>query len=552
MPAWLSNYQTGHTLLGKTRFLAILALIFLAGTLARLYRVGDQVLIDDEWHALNAVQYHDFKWIFTHFGISDHSIPLALFYEIQYHLIGLSEILMRWPMLLAGCITLLLLPYLLRHWLRKPELLVFAALLAISPVLIYYSRFARPYAILALVEVIALLMAWHWWKTRKTSYGVAWVLLTTFSVWLNVPALLVVSAPFAVLGVLAVTNVMRHRDWSDLIRLGVAGIATVVILAALLGPPLATEPWAIFEKGGQHFLDWETLPWAISLASGSGRVWVYLPVAVFALWGVRVLAVRNREFTAYLVAVSSLAVFALILSGAAWAMHGNIFLRYLIGLLPLYLVFAAVGLNDAAQWVVTQSRAPQITSGLILAAAMAGLVVLGPIPDWPIRNNQFPTHQNYQFRFQPEKNLYVQQMEEWYQPEAFYEEIAAQHESGEALVVVAPWNLASYANPINRQQEVHRQRVQIGFTNGVCSGPFFGEITAGQPGMKFRNFVYLADLLDGSRSADYLVLTRRFMSHWADEVDVDFDRCEQAAREKFGAPWRETEYSLVFRIAPVK
>jgi hypothetical protein len=547
---WLDNDSKGATAPDRLNYLGILALIVLAGAAARFYRVGEQILIDDEWHALNAVQHHDLGWIFTHFGISDHSIPLTLFYEIEYQLVGLSELLMRWPMLLAGCISLLLLPWLLRHWQRKPEQLVFAALLAISPLLIYYSRFARPYALLAVLEVVTLLMAWYWWKSQKSGYGAAWVLLATFCAWLNIPALLLVMAPFPVFAALALRNVSRDRRWIELIRLGALGASSLVMLAVLLGPPLVTEPWAIFGKGGQHHLGWESLPWVISLASGSGRIWVYTGLLAFALLGVRVLFHRDREFAAYLIAVIALAILLLILSGAAWTMHGNVFLRYLIGLLPLYLAFVALGLVAATQWLMMKAHAPQFASGAALVVVLVGLVALGPIPDWPFRTNQFPTHQNYHFHFQPENNLYIQQMADWYRPEGFYEEIAKEHEPGQAVVVVAPWNLASYANPINLQQDVHRQRVQIGFINGVCAEPFFGEIAAGQPGMRFRNFVYLKDILDGRRSADYLVLVRSFMSDYADKVDMDFDRCEQAVRARFGDPWRETEFSVVFRIAP--
>lgn len=546
------NGRGSQSVLSRLHYLGILAPIFLAGAMARLYRVGDQVLIDDEWHALNAVQYHDFKWILTHFGVSDHSIPLALFYEIQYQITGLSEILMRWPMILVGCISVLLLPYLLRHWLSKPEQLVFAALIAISPVLIYYSRFARPYALLAVLEVMALLVAWHWWKSQKLRYGFTWVLLAVLCVWLNVPALALVTAPFALFAILAFREAVRSREWSKLIRLCALGIVMLTMLAALLGPPLVTEPWAIFGKSGQYYFEWGTLPWVMSLASGSGRMWVYTSLGVLALLGVRALWQRNREFAAYMVATAALAILTLLVSGAAWAMHGNVLLRYLIGLLPLYLGCVALGLVCVTHWVVSRSRTPQLSNGVILTIVVFGLVALGPIPEWPIRTSQFLAHQNYHFHYQPERNLYVQQMSDWYRPEAFYEEIAALHEPGEALIVVAPWNLASYANSLNVQQEVHRQRVQIGFINGVCSGPFFGEITMGQPGMKFRNFVYLKDVLDGSPQADYLVLIRRFMSPMADKIDMDFDRCEQAVRAKFGAPWRETEYSLVFRITPGK
>ena len=76
--------------------------VFLFGLWVRAFRIGEQLILDDEWHALNAVQDHGYAWIFSHLGHADHSIPLTLLYEFFSHTIGLSEITMRAPSLLAG------------------------------------------------------------------------------------------------------------------------------------------------------------------------------------------------------------------------------------------------------------------------------------------------------------------------------------------------------------------------------------------------------------------------------------------------------------------
>ena len=112
----------------------------------------------------------------------------------------------------------------------------------------------------------------------------------------------------------------------------------------------------------------------------------------------------------------------------------------------------------------------------------------------------------------------------------------------------APWYLESFNNALHLRQDVHGQRVQVGFVTGLCAGPLYGELRTGQPGMKFRNFVYVQELLDGSREADYLVLRRRSMSETARVIEMDFAKCEQAVRERFGDPWRESENALVFRL----
>lgn len=543
----------GQSLLGKLQYRCLLALIFAGGCWLRLYRIAEQVVIDDEWHALNAVQYHGFNWIFTHFGDADHSIPLALLYELQYQLFGLNEWLMRWPMLVAGCISILVLPFLLRHWLNRPERLLFATLLALSPLLIYYSRFARPYSILVVLEPCAILMAWHWWNTRRAVFGLGWVLTACVSAWLNMPALIVVTAPFAWFCLLALQKALKAGDWKPMAGLLAIGAIMLAVLAALLGPPLATQPGALMAKAGQHFINWETLPWAISLASGSGYWWVFAPIALFSILGFTVILGRDRDFGYFLLLTSLVAVLALITTGAAYALHGNVFLRYLIGLVPFYLGFAAVGYFDLVMRISERIPRPSpgapAVSAISLGLLAVTLLVSGPMRDWPWRSNQFLSHQNYHFHYDWDQNLYRLAMDDWYRAEPFYEEIAGLHDPGETLIVEAPWHMESYSNPLNLQQDLHRQRIQAGFVNGVCAGPLYGELTAGQAGMKFRNFVFLKDILDGARHADYLVLRRRGMPDMARTIEMDFAKCEQAVRARFGDPWRESEDALVFRLS---
>ncbi len=552
MHTWSDGDLAGRAFMTKLHYWSLLFLIFLSGTSIRLYRIADQVVIDDEWHALNAVQYHDFSWIFTHFGGSDHSIPLALLYELQYQLTGLDEIFLRWPMLLAGCAMLLIFPYMMRHWLSRPERLMLAAFLAISPLLIYYSRFARPYSLLAVLEPCAILMAWHWWNSSQLKYGVGWVFLATISAWLNAPALIVVSAPFAWFGLSASRSVIQDRNWTPLIKLGAVGTVMLLILAVLLGPALATQSSAIIAKAGRHFINWETLPWALSLASGSGNLWLYIPMGLLSFLGLIILINREKGFGRYLLTTCLLVVLVLIMTGAAFSSHGNVFLRYMIGLVPFYLGCATVGLVHATSRIVHLFNLPLAMNAVTLVITIMVLVTMGPLPDWPLRNNQFVTHQNYHFHYDLDRNLYKQAMDDWYQAEPFYAEIAAQHNEGEVVIVEAPWYMESYANPINRQQEAHRQRVLIGFINGVCAGPLYGELTIGQPNMNFRNFVYLKDLLEGRQMADYLVLRRRGMPDVTRAIDMDFNQCEQAVRQRFGEPWRESEFALVFKISQVQ
>lgn len=524
----------------------LLTLILLGGCALRLWRIRDQVVIDDEWHALNAVQYFDAGWILTHFGTADISIPLALLYEWQQRWFGLSELLLRWPMLAAGAAAIVLVPHLLRTWLDRRERLLLAALIAVSPFLVYYSRFARPYALLALLGCAAVVLAWRWWQAGRPGLAAGWAGCAALSAWLNPAALAVAAAPFAWLGLQALRTGISGGGWRPLTRLAAVGLATVALLAALLGPPLATDFASFAGKAAQHEVSGGTLGWVLSLAAGSGHVAAYAALGLVALWGLHGLYRRDPGFAVYLAVTALLAGAAVSLSGAAWVKHGPVFLRYLVGLLPLFLATVAIGLAQAAALLARRSTRGHAAWSLLFVAV---LVAVGPLPDWPWRHGQFVQHQYYQFHYDPARNALREYVDGWYRTEAFYTEIAALHPAGDAVIVEAPWWLESFYNPLHLQQAAHGQRVQVGFVNGVCAGPLYGELRAGQQGMGFRNFVTLAELLDGTRSADYLVLRRQGLAPPpARQVEMDYATCERAVRERFGAPWRATGDALVFRL----
>jgi hypothetical protein len=120
-------------------FYVLLAIITLLGVYLRLDQFGLQVLLDDEWHVLHQLLANPPSQLFLTFGHADFSIPLALFYWLEMNVFGLSELGMRWAMMLAGIafvcmsighsITILLkihgyvLAHLANFWDRNPLLL---------------------------------------------------------------------------------------------------------------------------------------------------------------------------------------------------------------------------------------------------------------------------------------------------------------------------------------------------------------------------------------------------------------------------------------------
>jgi predicted membrane-bound mannosyltransferase len=69
---------------------------------------------------------------------------------------GLTELRIRLPQLILGTLSVVLFPWIVRPLLSKRSTLLFAALLTLSPLLIFYSRLARPYMIVVFLSFICI------------------------------------------------------------------------------------------------------------------------------------------------------------------------------------------------------------------------------------------------------------------------------------------------------------------------------------------------------------------------------------------------------------
>ena len=179
---------------GPWLFAAAVAL----GAWLRLDQFTAQVLIDDEWHAVHQLLKLTPSQMWLDFGHADYSIPLGLLYGLEARAFGLTETAMRWPMLVGGLATLVLFPLYVARRLGRATAAVFALLLAISPLLVIYSRMARPYA-------ITLFLAWsahaafHRFDAAprgRVAAGAAYAVAAALAAWLHPIIAPFVVAPF--------------------------------------------------------------------------------------------------------------------------------------------------------------------------------------------------------------------------------------------------------------------------------------------------------------------------------------------------------------------
>ncbi len=97
-----------------------------------------------------------------------------------FFLFGDNDTTARLPNALFG-IVLVALPYFFRKWLGRKGALATAAMLLISPAVLYYSRFNRHDVYVELFTVLIALAIWKYWDERQETWLIASAALLAFS-----------------------------------------------------------------------------------------------------------------------------------------------------------------------------------------------------------------------------------------------------------------------------------------------------------------------------------------------------------------------------------
>lgn len=294
--------------------LAYLAL-FLAGAVLRVWDLGARALHHDE--SIHA----QWSWDLLRGGYQHNPIFHGpLYYHAQalfFFLFGASDATSRLSAAVFG-VALMAMPLLLRRWLGSAGTLAAVAFIALSPTLVYFSRFFREDIYLAVFTLAMVIAMWRYLEegkerwlvvlavayagahvTKEAAYLLAAILLVYLDVALAfelarqaiavrprasrlergvltlalIPYAWVVAALWPALG-----RLRRWAGWSNLPRTGdvlvVLGTLTVPLLAAVLHGPLE----AALARPGQ--LQWP----AVCEATGTtGRQNAFILGGLFAL-----------------------------------------------------------------------------------------------------------------------------------------------------------------------------------------------------------------------------------------------------------------------------
>jgi hypothetical protein len=520
----------------------------IVGTWLRLFAISDQVLMDDEWHGFYYVIGKSFSYLLTHFSIPGATCPpLHVYYHWLLTTVGWSEVLLVLPSVVAGIASLVVFPRLLRGILSPRAIVMFCCLMAISPLLIYYSRFCRPYSPELLFGFTAIMSAYHWAVSGTWRTACLTVLCGVAAVYFHLFGIIVVVVPLGCVGLFR----LAQSRWPvmtgvptvvpSLWRVGSVLVFTLGLIALLVLPAFVDSArTSLNTVAGEGSVLGMSL-WAIvEMLFGTANVVLVTAGLGLLVAGVLVCIMKDRLLGVILVLTLMAFPVALAISTPQSMDAAIVLCRYCIPVVPVLFLFIAAGL-DRVITIIHKASATDLNPratylGHCLAVVyIAGLLWTGPLRATYARPNGFTGHSVFQhsYRTIDWSESYCSDMTPpgfqldttigTNEVSTFYSNLAREAETH--TIIEFPMLVGDHFNPYYFYQHLHGKRVMIGYTMaftvpmGLAGGNVFGNtyideilsLVSDPRKLRFRNMVNLdnAKALPES-GADYVVIHKRF------------------------------------------
>jgi hypothetical protein len=438
----------------------------LTGIVLRLWNLGAQIVGGDELNGVEDALRRPLGKVLTTYLPADPCLPMAGFYRFLLDRgISLTETWVHVPALAFGLAALIAIPWMAARRLGRPAALVLAWLVALAPLLVFYSRIARPYMPIALLGFAATAAFEAWWRTRRPAAAAAYVGLGGLCVYFHLGSAPLIVAPF--LFALGGLILERREERPGLWAVIAVGCAEVAAFLAFMIPAWTSLHALIGDKHNPLEIRWGTVTGVLKLQAGTGSWPLVIAFWAAALFGLACLLRRDRKLGVYSLVLVLAQTAGLIVLSPEMLVHPLVFNRYLIPVFPWILLWVAVGLTTS--WRVVGRRMQTV----LVAAGIAGLFLAGPLLRWDVRSGSFAVHNDFVAYFCPPARIAAADVPR------FYREVAIRPDSGPVLEF--PWfTWWAYTRTFYLYQEVHRQDVILGL-----SRPF-----AGARSLRFRNMAF--------------------------------------------------------------
>ena len=453
--------------LPNRRHLAALVplLLLAAAAYLRLWRLPSQVVGGDEYHGILAA-FEPLRTILTRFQWADNCIPLTAFYRILIKTVGLSDPGLRALPLLAGLLAVVLCALFLRRMAGAKASAIGMFLAATSPLLVYYSRFARPYIIVVFLSFIAIRALYAWLEEGKRSAVWPYVLAAVLAAYFSLPALPGIVAPILWLLGLRLAGFLRPGLARDprlprFLTLVAVGLAVLLGIALWFLPAASTRSF-LTSKAGLGQISLSSLPVALNLFAGTGNDLVSFILLAVCVYGLVRTARSRPHFSSCLGAMVAVQGLSLAVVRPHAVQVAIVLARYMIVLWPVWVIGISVGLADLHDRLVERlgRRIGVIrwAGAGLLPVLMVVLFFLGPLP-WLYRYpNDFTNHDNFQATFDRATLDRVESRTDLF-PD-FYRRLSMDTQA--KAIIEYPFVTAWPGNPYHIYQRTHGRRVLVG------------------------------------------------------------------------------------------
>lgn len=524
----------------------VLILIICLGIYLRLDQFLVQILIDDEWHAVHKlIKSTPEKFIKT-FGHADYSIPLTLLYWFEAKYFGLSELLMRWPMMLFGLVTLILFPLFAKKKFNWSVTLIFAFFIATSPLLIHYSRIARPYAITLFLVYFSIVLFYKYYncKDKTFFFGFVYAIAASLALWLHLIIGFFLITPFVIEFIRIIINKSNNK-FNRFLKLLYLGLPTLGLMLLLILPPLLNDMAALSSKAGSNLPTLNTLTGFLYLCYGTSSTFLVMLFSVLTLIALPH-AINKSAIILNILVGFCMTVLAINMAQPAWVQNPITFTRYLLPIIPVLLFLTAIGFNVVFKAV--KSRLQNKASFFVLVAATVILIPIwykahSPITEWLRQPNTNTLHSLYSIDFRKGKNI-IQDILTKRPVSPFWKSL-----SGTPLkhkIVVAPWYFESYSWDGPIWEKISKQYVLPGYMTGLCFKKRAGE-TPKDPRFKFENMGLIADKNAlNKKHIDYVIFQKSKRFNYVVRNIDKIDKCLSTIKDYYGQPIYEDDLIAVF------
>jgi 4-amino-4-deoxy-L-arabinose transferase-like glycosyltransferase len=433
----------------RTHRLALLGAVA-AGALLRAWSLGGQVISDDEFHGFQAAvqlgAWDLLAHLKPHGHEVDYSVPLALWNRLLLQTTGLEEWGFRLPVLIGGILLVPAAAWLVSRRLGRFAGVLTAWLVALSPPLVLYSRFARPYTLIALLVLLALACWLRWRETGAARFGLASALAGASAVFANLVAAPALLAVWGYGGLVALVEWRAGRGASSALRWSAWVALGVGLSLFLLWPGLDANRSFVASKAESAWPGLATCWGGAQMLFGTRSPPVLIGLLALTLFGAGVAYARDRLLTGAIVVACVAQLVAILALGPDSVDDPFVLARYLLPILPGLLVFEGLGLARLAE---AAGRRAERARPAVAIAGLAALVLAGPLPGLYRGTNSFMSHP---FHYVPARWTV-----DLTRASPIYRRIAADPKV--RTVTEAPWILETWRTIYGAYQQLHGKPV---------------------------------------------------------------------------------------------